>query len=138
MKKEGYRKTLQWVLFLIAVHSICFGLVLIIMPIEIIEFFGFRLYEKFFAIQGGVFHLIISVAYLMAAKKPEQSVNLIILSCFAKFSAAVFLFLYFFIESQIIMVLLSAIGDLLMGLAICYSYILFMKFQYLSEKSGIP
>jgi uncharacterized membrane protein len=127
MKKAIYRKILQWILWLIAIHSICFGLALIIFPINIIEIFGFRLQEKFFADQGGVFHLIISAAYIMAARDPENSGKLIFLSCFTKFSAAVFLVSYYLLETRIIIVFLSGIGDFLMGLAIFLAYRLYVK-----------
>ena len=127
MKKELYRKILQWILWLIAIHSICFGLALIIFPIGFIEFFGFRLQEKFFADQGGLFHLIISTVYIMAARNPERAGKLIFLSCFTKFSASVFLISYFIFGGHIIMVFLSGIGDFLMGVAIFLSYRLFLK-----------
>jgi len=129
MNQMNYRKILQWVLSLIACHSIGFGLALIVLPIKIIELFGFQLYEKFFAVQGGVFHLIISAAYIMAAMKPEDSGRLIFLSCFTKFSATIFLFGYFFFEKQIFMVLVAGTGDLLMGLAILVVYGLYRKFN---------
>jgi hypothetical protein len=122
-----YRRILQWVLWLVAIHSICFGIALIVMPIEIIEFFGFRLYEKFFAVQGGVFHLVISAVYIMAALKPEDSARFIFVSCFTKFSATIFLFSYYFFENQIFVVLLSGVGDFLMGAAILLSYRLYLK-----------
>jgi hypothetical protein len=127
MKQSNYRKLLQWVLWLIACHSIGFGLALIILPVDILELFGFQLYEKFFAVQGGVFHLIISAAYIMAARQPESSDRLIFLSCFTKFSATIFLFSYFVFEKQIFMVLLAGAGDFLMGLAILFAYRLYMK-----------
>jgi hypothetical protein len=128
MKKIDYRRVLQWVLWLVAVHSICFGLALIILPIGAIEFFGFRLYEKFFAVQGGVFHLIISVVYIMAAKNPENSARFIFIACLTKFSATVFLFSYFFFEKQIFVVFLSGVGDCSMGMAILVSYRLYLKY----------
>jgi hypothetical protein len=127
MKRIDYRKILQWVLVLIAIHSICFGLALIILPIEIIELFGFRLEEKFFAVQGGVFHLIISAAYIMAAWKPENSARLVFLSCLTKFSATVFLFSYYVFEKHILMVFLAGVGDFMMGLAILFSYRIYIK-----------
>ena len=40
---------MQWILWLIAIHSICFGLALIVFPAGWIEIFGFQLQEKFFA-----------------------------------------------------------------------------------------
>jgi hypothetical protein len=133
-RKMDYRKLLQWVLLLIACHSIGFGLALITLPIRFIEFFGFHLYEKFFAVQGGVFHLIISVAYIIAARKPEDSGNLIFLSCLAKFSATLFLLSYFIFEKQIFMVLVAGVFDFLMGLAILIAYRSFKKFSSVPEE----
>lgn len=127
MTTTNSRLLLQWVLWLIAIHSICFGLALIIFPSGWISFFGFQLQEKFFADQGGVFHLIISLAYIMAALSPENSRKLIILSCVTKFTAALFLFSYFLFDKPIFMVLVSGIGDLLMGLAILFSYRLYIR-----------
>jgi len=129
MRKEKSRKLLQWVLWLIAIHSIGFGLALITLPVGIIELFGFHLYEKFFAVQGGVFHLIISAAYIMAARKPGCSAQLIFLSCFTKFSATIFLLSYYTFEKQIFMVLVAGIIDFLMGLAILFSYRLYRKYN---------
>ncbi|MCX6286096.1 MAG: hypothetical protein NTY96_03195 [Bacteroidetes bacterium] len=127
MTSSNSRLLLQWVLWLIAIHSICFGLALIIFPSGWIEFFGFQLQEKFFADQGGVFHLIISLAYIMAALAPENSKKLVILSCVTKFTAAVFLFSYYLFDRPIIMVLFSGAGDLMMGLAILISYRLYIR-----------
>jgi hypothetical protein len=127
MTTVNRRLLLQWILWLIAIHSIGFGLALIIFPSEWIEYFGFQLQEKFFADQGGVFHLIISLAYIMAALAPESSRKLIILSFVTKFTAAVFLFSYFLFDRPIIMVFLSGVGDLLMGLAIFISYKFYIR-----------
>ena len=127
MSPLNRRLLLQWTLWLIAIHSICFGLALIIFPSAWIEFFGFRLEEKFFADQGGVFHLIISLAYIMAALAPETSKKFIILSCVTKFTAAVFLFSYFLFDRPIIMVFVSGLGDLLMGLAILFAYRFYIR-----------
>jgi len=121
------RRFLILVLWLIAIHSICFGISLIILPIHIIEIFGFTLQEKFFAVQGGVFHLIISYAYITAALNPEKSEKMIILSIYTKFSAAIFLFAYFFFEKHIFMVITSGIIDLLMGLTVMVLYFLFTR-----------
>jgi len=126
MKKPVIRLLLVWTLRLIAIHSICFGLSLIIFPCSVLEFFGFTITQKFFATQGGVFHLIISYAYIVASMKIDQSKDLIILSCFTKFSATLFLFSYFIFGSQIPLILLSGFLDGLMGLAILYFYMLYM------------
>ena len=126
MKPLFYRRLFQWILWLIAIHSFCFGLALIIFPCEWVEFFGFQLQEKFFADQGGVFHLIISLVYIMAARCPENSKPFVIIACVTKMTAAVFLLSYFTFERQIAMVLLSGIMDFSMGLAILLSYRLYL------------
>ena len=92
----NYRKILQWFLWLIAIHSIGFGIALVVLPIPVIEFFGFQLEEKFFAVQGGIFHIVVSLAYIMAAIDLDNSRKLIILACVAKFMATLFLLSYYF------------------------------------------
>lgn len=121
------RRIFILLLWLIAIHSICFGIALIILPCNIIELFGFTISEKFFAIQGGVFHLIISYAYITAAMDPEHSRGMIILSIITKFSATVFLLGFYFFGKPIIMVLFSGIIDFLMGLAILLTYLVFVR-----------
>lgn len=119
------RRLLVLVLWLIAAHSIGFGVSLIVLPCHIIELFGFTISEKFFAVQGGVFHLIISYAYISAALDPERSKPMIILSCITKFSATIFLFGYYWIVKPITMVLLAGIMDGLMGLSVLLLYLIF-------------
>ena len=123
----NYALLLKWILWLVAIHSICFGISLIILPISVIEFFGFQLEEKFFAVQGGVFHIVVSLAYIMAALDLEHARKLIILSCCAKFMAIIFLLSYFFFVSHIFMVIFSGFADFLMGLAILLLYLAYKK-----------
>ena len=123
----NFRKILQWFLWLIAIHSIGFGIALVVLPIPVIEFFGFQLEEKFFAVQGGVFHIVVSLAYIMAALDLDNAKKLIVLSCTAKFMATLFLLTYYFFVSRIFMVIFSGIADFLMGLAILITYLMFLK-----------
>ena len=129
MKKYqiNYERLLKWILWLIALHSFGFGVSLIVLPISVIEFFGFQLAEKFFAVQGGVFHIVVSLAYIMAAQDLEHSKKLIILACTAKFMATLFLLSYFFFVNHIFMVIFSGIADFFMGLAILLTYLLYQK-----------
>ena len=127
----NYRKILQWFLWLIAIHSIGFGIALVVLPIPVIEFFGFQLEEKFFAVQGGIFHIVVSLAYIMAAIDLDNSRKLIILACVAKFMATLFLLSYYFFVSHIFMVIFSGIADFFMGLAILLTYLIFQKQQSL-------
>jgi hypothetical protein len=125
MRTVRFDLLLKWALWLIAIHSICFGISLVIFPIPVIEFFGFRLVEKFFADQGGVFHLIVAVAYIWAALDLENSFKLIVLSVVTKFTATLFLLCYYLFASHIIMILFSGIIDFLMGFAILSLYLLY-------------
>jgi hypothetical protein len=127
MKGINYSQLLRWILWLIAIHSICYGLALIIFPASFFSFFGFDLPEKFFADQGGVFHLIISAAYIMAARDLQHSRKLIFLSYFTKFSATVFLISYFLFAGRLWIILFSGILDFLMGLAILLAYLGYKK-----------
>jgi hypothetical protein len=129
MGKIRYDMLLKWALWLIAIHSICFGISLVVLPIPVIEFFGFRLAEKFFADQGGVFHLIVAVAYIWAALDLKDSFKLIVLAVITKFTAALFLVCYFLFIGSIFMVLFSGIIDFLMGLVVLLLYLGYRKQQ---------
>jgi hypothetical protein len=130
----NYELLLKWILWLVAIHSICFGISLIVLPISVIEFFGFHLEEKFFAVQGGVFHIVVSVAYIMAALDLKNSVKLIAISCTAKFMATIFLLSYFFFVKHIFMIIFSGFADFLMGLTILVLYLLYKRY-FLLEKN---
>jgi hypothetical protein len=129
MKKDKmfYRKLFQWIMWLIAMHSIGFGIALVVLPIPAIEFFGFQLEEKFFAVQGGIFHIVVSLAYIFAALDVDDAKKMVILSCSAKFMATLFLLSYYIFVSHIFMVVFSGIADFLMGLAILCTYLLYQR-----------
>jgi hypothetical protein len=129
----NYALILKWILWLVAIHSICFGISLIVLPISVIEFFGFHLQEKFFAVQGGVFHIVVSVAYIMAALDLEHSGKLIAISCTAKFMATIFLLSYFFFVNHIFMIIFSGFADFLMGLTILVLYLLYKKYNVVQK-----
>lgn len=115
-------KTLQTVLGLVAVHSIVMGLVLIIQPAALMELSGFSGdYEHFFPAQGGVFHLLMSVAYLTGATNIEKYHHFIVFSIFVKAVATFFLMMYCFAAEFKWIVLLSGIADCMMGLIIFWA-----------------
>ena len=60
-------KALTIVLWLVAMHSFCVGVCLIVMPASLFSYFGFGIGEKFFATQGGVFHIVMSICYFIVA-----------------------------------------------------------------------
>ena len=121
-------KCLPFLLWLVATHSLLVGFSLILMPASVMPFFGFESYaEKFFPVQGGVFHLVMAVAYALAAIDTERFSGLIILAIVAKFMATVFLLIYYFMVDKIWTVLSSAIGDSLMGIAILLAFLYYSK-----------
>jgi signal transduction histidine kinase len=68
MLKLDPRKQLFVLLWLVAIHSIGVAFGLIFLPPEYLHYFGFADYSgRFFMMQSGVFHIVMSVAYLMAA-----------------------------------------------------------------------
>jgi len=113
------RTLLTVLLYLIALHSFCVGLALIILPLSTLEYFGYAGYAgNFFKAQGGIFHIVMSIIYIVAARDVYKNRILIYLTLAAKFIATVFLLGYYFIFEQIWMVLASGIGDFLMGICV--------------------
>jgi hypothetical protein len=111
-------------LFLISVHSLCVGAGLIFVPLSVYDIFGFGDYHgAFFKIQGGIFHLIMGLVYLQASRNPLKNVSLIWLTVVAKFTATVFLLAYYLFAERIWIVLISGLGDLLMGLIVLLLYL---------------
>lgn len=113
------RILLSVLLYLIALHSFCVGLALIVLPLPVLEYFGFEGYAgSFFKAQGGIFHVVMSIIYFIAARDVDKNRILIYLTLTAKFIATIFLLGYYFIFEPVWMVLLSGIGDFLMGLCV--------------------
>ena len=128
------RSRLSLLLILVAIHSFCVGVGLIIRPAELMQLFGFGIcYERFFPTQGGVFHIVMAVGYLMAAYDVDQYRCLVIFSIIVKILATVFLFTYFIAVEQIWLVLMSGFSDGLMGMAIYVSLLLYLKSKKKSE-----
>ncbi|MCD4679650.1 MAG: hypothetical protein K8S00_04615 [Bacteroidales bacterium] len=126
-KAFNVEKILQIVLWLIGAHSFLVGLSLIILPSSIMVFFGFEAnYHNFFRVQGGVFHIVLSIIYAVAAINIRKHQTLIKLSIITKFIATVFLISYYLFFIQILTILLSGIGDFLMGVVIL---LLFLRFK---------
>lgn len=120
-KNPGKRySALMW---LIAIHSFLVGIALIFSSPAIFEFLGFEPYaEKFFPVQGGIFHIIMSIGYGLAAYDRKRFIGLVIFSIICKSTAFLFLIIYFIFVSSIYMVLHSAIGDGIMAILMIYYY----------------
>jgi hypothetical protein len=123
-------KLLSTVLVLVAIHTLAFGITLIAQPAVLMNFAGFNPdCDHFFPAQGGVFHLLMFVVYLMGATHIEKYHLFIVFSIFVKAVATFFLIMYCFIAEFKWVIFLSGIGDGVMGLMI------FLVFQhYLRSK----
>lgn len=107
------------VLLLIAIHSFSVGVSLIILPFEILSWFGLTVDPyRFFSTQGGVFHIVMSLAYLLAARDPMGERSLLIFIISAKWMAFFFLMLYFLFAEMVPTIALSAVGDGAMGVIV--------------------
>ena len=115
----SYKKLLVITLWLIAVHSIGIGIGMILFPTDWISYFEIKPAEhRFFITQGGVFHLVMAVAYGMAASNVKANSILIMFSISVKFIATLFLLSYFIFVNQFGIIFLSAISDFCMGLVV--------------------
>ena len=112
-------KLLSTVLWLVALHSISVGLALIAQPALLMKLSGFSSScERFFPTQGGVFHMLMAAAYVMGASNIKKYHYLIVFSIIVKAVATLFLIVYCFAVEFKWIVLLSGIGDSVMGLMI--------------------
>jgi hypothetical protein len=104
---------------LIAVHSFFVGLALIVLPFGALSWFGFTVDPyRFFSTQGGVFHVVMSIAYLLAARNPLREKSLILFIILAKWIAFFFLAFYFLFSEMVPVIAVSAVSDGLMGLLV--------------------
>lgn len=126
-KGNNIDKLFILVLWLTAIHSFLVGLLLIVLPESAIVYFGFDPNNhNFFRVQAGVFHIVMSVFYAAAATDIRKHILLIKLIITTKFIATVFLISYYAFISQVLVILLSGIGDFLIGAVIL---LLFLRFK---------
>ena len=116
-------KYLKIFLWLVAIHSFCVGLGLMVIPLEHYDLFGFEDYQgDFFKIQAGLFHLVMVIAYVFAALDPVKYRVMILYSIIAKFAATLFLISYSIFGEPVWMVIVSGIADFIMGLILLAFY----------------
>lgn len=119
----GARRKLQAVLFIMALHSAATGLLLITLPGEWLAWFGLAVHpQRFFSCQGGVFHIIMAVAYGMGMIHPVKYALMIRFSVFVKICAAIFLFAFFLIRDGVPFILLNAVLDGFLGGLLLFTY----------------
>lgn len=111
------------VLQLIALHSFLVGIALTVLPFGVLSWFGFTIDPyRFFSTQGGVFHIVMSIAYAFAARNPLNEKTMLIFIIIAKWIAFFFLSMYFLFGEMVPIIAISAIGDGLMGLIVMMFY----------------
>ncbi len=115
-------RRLRLLLALVALHSVGVGIGLMWHPATLLAACGFRpVGETFFIVQGGVFHIVMAVAYGLAAWDPARDERLIVFSVIVKMMATVFLMLYWSLFAQVPTILASGLVDAGMALAIAAS-----------------
>jgi len=131
---ERLRKRLIFLLYFIAAHSFFVGICLVFIPIEYFDLLGFQGYaDKFFKVQGGTFHIVMSFVYLSAAFELDRSAGLLASTILAKALAAVMLFSYYFFVEPIWMVLVSGVTDGALGVLVAIAY-----YRYRNHDRGAP
>jgi hypothetical protein len=133
LKNISASRILKIYLVLVALHSFCVGVGLIFMPTSQMAKMGFNITENFFPDQGGVFHIIMCIAYILPVIDVKKYFTFIVFTIIVKFLATIFLFIYYIFIDQILMVLISGIFDFLIGLVLLFIYNWFNK----SELSNI-
>ncbi len=117
------RERLRALLVMVALHSAGVGVGLILALPPVMTFMGFgTIHEPFFPAQGGVFHLVMTVAYLLPAAAPERYEPILVLVVATKMIATVFLFSFWLFVEPIWMVLFSGLTDLAMGLLVLWAW----------------
>jgi hypothetical protein len=127
---SGAGGRLRFLLWILASHSLFIGVCLILLPESAMNFFGLESYgEKFFPVQGGVFHIVLGSCYALAAVGIDRFNGLVLFTILAKFIATIFLFTYYFSVKQAWVILISGMGDGIMGATVLLAF--------LSYKAGI-
>ena len=120
LTKKNYLPIFLW---LMAFHSFFVGLGLIVSPTDFFEFLGYNtVTERFFPTQCGVFHILMSVGYVLAILKLKESYDLVIFSIIVKTTAAIFLTIYFIVALPQLIILFSAIGDGVMAIILWWTF----------------
>lgn len=128
---------LMVILWLVALHSAGVGVGLILHPDWLMLRTGYLpINEPFFIVQGGVFHLLMAIAYSMAARDLVRNRGLTLFSIIVKSAAALFLILYWLLAARIAVVLFSGIVDGLMALVIAMAYVSWRRGREVVDGNG--
>jgi hypothetical protein len=123
MKLPNYHVLYRYLLWLFVIHTTCVAIGLIVLPGNYLIYFGLVGYQgRFFQVQAGVFHLVMGVAYLLAIYHGEKQPGLVYFAVIAKSMAFVFLLFYSIFMERSWIIILSGIGDGVMGLILLIIY----------------
>ncbi|MEA2082664.1 MAG: hypothetical protein U9O82_00165 [Thermodesulfobacteriota bacterium] len=122
------RLRLQFFLWCAAVQALVVGFVLLSQPAFVMKLLGgSSSLGYFFWAQGGVFHIILSFLFHIAARDVDGQSSMVIFSIIVKVVATIFLLVYFFFVDSILLALLAGIGEGVLGGLILCSYIFYRK-----------
>jgi len=127
LKNISASRILKIYLVLVALHSFCVGLGLIFLPASQMANMGFIISQNFFRDQGGVFHIIMSIAYILPVIDVKKYYPFIFFTIIVKFIATIFLFIYYLFIDPILMVLISGVFDFLIGFVLLIIYTWYKK-----------
>jgi len=117
------RTQLVVLLRLMAAHSAAVGLGLVLAPPAVFAFFGFGdLGDGFFRAQGGVFHVLMAVAYWAGADRLGRESGLVQFAIGVKLTAAVFLFGWTALVGVALGIWASGCVDLAMALGLSWAW----------------
>lgn len=110
------RNLLRLALLLMALHSSLTGIGLLVQPDFLLRWGGWgEVQQTFFPAQGGVFHILMAVLYIMASRPGAARAPLIRFTILVKSVAALFLLVYYVGVEAIWLVGASGVGDALMA-----------------------
>ncbi len=133
---------LRILLRLIGLHSFIVGCALITQPAFLMKLAEFGPeYERFFPTQGGVFHIVMAVCYVMASLDLRKHYSMIVFSIAVKMIATFFLLIYYFVIDPKWIVLVSGLGDGMMAVMIYAAlryYLNFLESPDLQDGEDCP
>lgn len=113
---------LQLLLLAVALHSAGVGAGLIWHPAALLSSCGFApVGEPFFVVQGGIFHVVMAVGYLLAARDPARQEGLVDFIIVVKIMALAFLTVYWLFFARVLTILASGLVDGAMALVIAWA-----------------
>lgn len=119
-----YSSLLKYFLFLFSFQSMAVGLFLMFFPPDLMRLVGFPLiYENFFKVQSGLFHLILVIIFLLAAVDPIKNKIFVLLSIIVKFTTLSFLLSYYIFVSDYWILIIGSLNELVISGLLMFFYL---------------